>query len=81
MKVELTKWDIKRIRLALFLAAEWEESCIESFLVNGKEIIKNKNGQDFLVGYEKVVPKVWKKEVDRLKLNIKRFKELSEKLK
>lgn len=68
MNIQLTKYQIKKIRQALYLAIEWEESCIDSCRVELKRIKK---------GYfESVIPKELKADANKNQRNINAFKKI-----
>jgi len=80
MKIELTKREIKTLRLALFYALEWEESFIDSILFS-RPVIETINDQKTITAWKRHVPSDWKKDADRTKRNIKNFKKVLEKIK
>lgn len=74
MNIKLTKYQVKKIREALYLAIEWEESCIDSCRTELKK--------DELTGhFINVIPKELKSDAKRSQRNIDAFKIIRKQLK
>lgn len=72
MLIELSKWEIKRLRQALYLAIDYEDSSIDAHTV---ELYKPRKGD-----LKSIVPKEFRSVVAFYKRNIKAFEKLLKKL-